>query len=823
MKKTFYLQNLAALVVCLVCALGASAYDFASGGIYYSITTYSDGSSVATVENNGSTNTYSGMVTIPATVEYNGKTCAVVSIGYRAFKGSTGLTAVNLPEGIAYFSNEAFAGCTNLTSITIPASIVTIYNNVFTGCTALRSVTCLRTTPNSTYTNNFDQSTYTNATLYVPDGSLSRYQSTAPWSSFARIKGINAALNEALGVTGGTIAFSSSGNYPWTVVNEGSRTYARSGNMGVHSSTSTMTATINSPVGGRLSFYYKAWGEGTSTLYDKSVFVIDGVAHFTYGAYDNDWTQYIADLTPGTHTLTWTYSKDSSVNPTGDYFAVDDVTFTEGLIINEDNFPDENFRSYLLSEYPSGLITPTQLANRITLSLSYRSISNIQGIGYFTELETLYCSYNSVTSVDVSANTKLTKLECTHNNQLTSINVTNCANLTYIDCSHNSYDVNLTTIQGLRTCTALEDFYGDHCKLTSLDLSQCAALKRVLVGNNQLTTLTLGNHPSLFAIDCQENQLSSLNVSGCPSLVYFWCYRNRLTSLDLSPCLANLYQLICYENQISHLDVANHTRLQDLDCDSNNLTSLDVSGCSNLLNLYCGDNQMTSLDVANLPTLQNLACYSNNLTSLDVSGCSSLQVLYCGDNQMTSLNVSNCPALREMNIVYNKLKGGKMDQIVAQLPTCGDDAHGSLYAIVEEEYVEEGFSEGNVMTVSQVNQANAKNWDVYHWIEYDYVPYAGSTGMPGDVNDDGNVNIMDVTALIDYLLTGDASGVNQGNADVNGDGSVNITDVTALIDMLLSGSYKMTKPATVSSGSASLRSLVLDKELVLEKPRRARQ
>ena len=74
MKKNYYLQVLVALMVCLACALGASAYDFTFGGIYYSITTYSDGSSVATVENNGSTNTYSGIVTIPATVEYNGKT-----------------------------------------------------------------------------------------------------------------------------------------------------------------------------------------------------------------------------------------------------------------------------------------------------------------------------------------------------------------------------------------------------------------------------------------------------------------------------------------------------------------------------------------------------------------------------------------------------------------------------------------------------------------------------------------------------------------------------------------------------------------------------
>ena len=60
------------------------------------------------------------------------------------------------------------------------------------------------------------------------------------------------------------------------------------------------------------------------------------------------------------------------------------------------------------------------------------------------------------------------------------------------------------------------------------------------------------------------------------------------------------------------------------------------------------------------------------------------------------------------------------------------------------------------------------------------------TFTPGDVNNDGSINITDVTALIDYLLNPSEDTDTQA-ADVNGDGTVNITDVTALIDMLLSG------------------------------------
>lgn len=55
----------------------------------------------------------------------------------------------------------------------------------------------------------------------------------------------------------------------------------------------------------------------------------------------------------------------------------------------------------------------------------------------------------------------------------------------------------------------------------------------------------------------------------------------------------------------------------------------------------------------------------------------------------------------------------------------------------------------------------------------------------GDVNDDGFVNIADVTGLIDYLLNNDASLINMNAADVSADGMINISDVTDLIDMLL--------------------------------------
>jgi hypothetical protein len=55
----------------------------------------------------------------------------------------------------------------------------------------------------------------------------------------------------------------------------------------------------------------------------------------------------------------------------------------------------------------------------------------------------------------------------------------------------------------------------------------------------------------------------------------------------------------------------------------------------------------------------------------------------------------------------------------------------------------------------------------------------------GDVNEDGVVNIADVTCLIDYLLSGESDPFNILNADVDGTGVINIADVTTLIDILL--------------------------------------
>ncbi len=141
-------------------------------------------------------------------------------------------------------------------------------------------------------------------------------------------RAVASTLDEALNITGGNISFASTGEYPWTVATEDGLTCAKSGNAGVKSSTSTLTAAVTVPSASYLSFKFKARGEGSSPVWDACEFYLDGEVQFSHGARGNIWETYEVELAPGSHTLMWSYTKDSSLNPEGDYFAVDQVAIT---------------------------------------------------------------------------------------------------------------------------------------------------------------------------------------------------------------------------------------------------------------------------------------------------------------------------------------------------------------------------------------------------------------------------------------------------------------------------------------------------------------
>ncbi|MBQ9878859.1 MAG: hypothetical protein IJM45_00340, partial [Clostridia bacterium] len=168
-------------------------------------------------------------------------------------------------------------------------------------------------------------------------------------------------LEDALNVEGGTLVFTSEGEYSWGVVSDSDsgRFYAQSGNAGVASSESTLSMTAEVESNMCIKFDFKAWGEGTSTAWDKCIFAMDGTRYFNYGALDNDWTEYVLNVPSGEHTFTWTYQKDGTTDPTGDYFAVDNVRFEERepLPVNEEldaavNAEGGTIHFYSFGDYP---------------------------------------------------------------------------------------------------------------------------------------------------------------------------------------------------------------------------------------------------------------------------------------------------------------------------------------------------------------------------------------------------------------------------------------------------------------------------------------
>ena len=132
---------------------------------------------------------------------------SVKSIGDSAFSGCTGLTSLTIGNSVTSIGGFAFIGCSSVTSLTIPNSVKSIGDHAFYQCTGLTSLTignnvdtikvaafadCIglsmmmvkaSTPPTLTDSNVFTGVT-TSIPVYVPNDSLSAYQSADVWSNF---------------------------------------------------------------------------------------------------------------------------------------------------------------------------------------------------------------------------------------------------------------------------------------------------------------------------------------------------------------------------------------------------------------------------------------------------------------------------------------------------------------------------------------------------------------------------------------------------------------------------------------------------------------
>ena len=118
--------------------------------------------------------------------------------------------------------------------------------------------------------------------------------------------------------------------------------------------------------------------------------------------------------------------------------------------------------------------------------------------------------------------------------------------------------------------------------------------------------------------------------------------------------------------------------------------------------------------------------------------------------------------------------------VVGELPVCGKTVSGVID--IELDFSELSFGQHTIYWIIGDNKGV---WGFYTG-EINSTTFFNSRG---DVNMDGVLSIGDVTALIDYLLSNDDTGIDMVAADSNLDGNVSIGDVTCLIDYLLGGTW----------------------------------
>ena len=155
------------------------------------------------------------------------------------------------------------------------------------------------------------------------------------------------------------------------------------------------------------------------------------------------------------------------------------------------NIPDANFKAYLVGNTAINTNgdAEIQVSEAIvfngTIDCNNLNISDLTGIEDFTDLNSLLCANNQLTSLDISNNIALNMFQC-QNNNLTSLDVSNNTALTFLDCA-----------------------------------------------GNQLTSLNVTNNIALILLQCHNNGLTSLDVSGNTALNTLFCDNNNLTTLDV--------------------------------------------------------------------------------------------------------------------------------------------------------------------------------------------------------------------------------------------------------------------------------------------------
>ena len=148
------------------------------------------------------------------------------------------------------------------------------------------------------------------------------------------------------------------------------------------------------------------------------------------------------------------------------------------IAIDETNFPDEKFREIVknFDTDKDKILSETERDKVRIIECNNKGIQSLEGIAYFEKLDSLKCTDNKLTTLDVSGNPLLYELHC-WNNKLTELDLDANTKLLYLYCSNNNID--------------------------SLDVSKNINLMKLFCSSNNLTSLDLTSNSSLQYVQCQ--------------------------------------------------------------------------------------------------------------------------------------------------------------------------------------------------------------------------------------------------------------------------------------------------------------------------------
>ncbi|CAG8693917.1 12277_t:CDS:1, partial [Ambispora gerdemannii] len=205
-------------------------------------------------------------------------------------------------------------------------------------------------------------------------------------------------------------------------------------------------------------------------------------------------------------------------------------TFPSGPLLKDNMDYYTDAKDYLNEHYPE--VTRGQV---FELDLKNKKLKGCLKVESFTNLETLKCSDNCLSSIDFPHNfEKLTTLEIKKNifkDQSLSM-FSGLVNLENLDVSENKFIGSLEPLKDIKNLKNLN--------ISKTYLEPTLEYTKNLIefycscSNNDLTTLNLTNSTQLVKLDCSHNKLTELDINKCSELVFLYCNNNLLKLLNLS-------------------------------------------------------------------------------------------------------------------------------------------------------------------------------------------------------------------------------------------------------------------------------------------------